>query len=125
MTLAQSRSRRRPREAFGNLERGRMKVKVYPGYEREARRRRLRRWLRLDGSSVKRSMRITGKMMTVAEAGVSPFLLPRRARRVRSGKPITDPMSLSPAGPDRTRPINNRVRDLASSKVNGPLTRHT
>jgi hypothetical protein len=79
------------------------------GYGREARRRRLRRWLRLDGSSVKRSMRITGKIMTVADAGASAFLLLRRERRVRSGKPITDPMLLSPAGPDWTRPINPSV----------------
>lgn len=45
--------------------------------------------------------------MTVADAGASFFLL-RRVRRV-SGKPITDPMLLSPAGPDWTRPINQPV----------------
>jgi hypothetical protein len=35
-------------------------------------------------------------MITVADPGASPFLLLRRERRVRSGKPITDPMWLYP-----------------------------
>jgi hypothetical protein len=94
--LAHSRSRRHPREVSGNLERGRMKLYVYPVKGRDARRRRRRRALRLDGSSVKRSTRITGKIITVADVGASPFLLLRRARRVRTGKPITDPMSFVP-----------------------------
>jgi hypothetical protein len=57
-------------------------------------------------------MRITGKIMTVADAGASAFLLLRRVRRA-SGKPMTDPMLLSPAGPDWTRPINQSVPQIS------------
>jgi hypothetical protein len=57
-------------------------------------------------------MRITGKIMTVADAGASAFLLLRRVRRV-SGNPMTDPMLLSPAGPDWTRPIYHRYRGFS------------
>jgi hypothetical protein len=78
------------------------------GYGREARRRRRRRWLRLGGSSVNRSIRITGKMMTVAEACAPSFRLLRRARRVRSGKLITDPIVAVPRRAELARPINNR-----------------
>jgi len=72
-------------------------------YERDARRRRRRRGLLLAsgskspvGSSAYRSIRTTGRMMTVADSDLPTLDREPRAVRPTAGKLMTAPISLPP-----------------------------
>ena len=74
----------------------------------------------------KRSIRMTGRMMTVADSVLFPRDIPLREPRADSGNLMSVPIVQSPnITADRPQPISDRrAYDLETSKVNGPLTRH-
>ena len=92
-------------------------------YERLARRRRRRRGLLhgsgsnpLVGSSVYRSIRITGRMITVADSDLHAIDFDPRPVRNTGRKLMTVPISLSPA-PSRPDAVTLLLPDLRGARL--------
>ena len=92
-------------------------------YERLARRRRRRPELLLGsgsnpvvGSSVYRSIRIAGRMITVADSDLQAIDLAARPVRSTGRKPMIVPISLSPA-PSRPDAVARLLPDLRGARL--------